>query len=534
MDKYVFQKARNEDIDEILILVEKRIKWMDENNISQWNKTNYLKYCPKNYYEELVLKDQLYVVKYGDLNNVIGAFSLLEQDKFWDDSSQSYYIHNLVTDIGVPGIGVTIIRFCEQIAIKHGKKKIRLDCQASNHKLKEYYAGLGFENVGRVQDGIYTGVKLEKKLNHNSLAGVLNMDEKIKQGLFDKNNAIINMVIGRAKRDFPEDIAIIGLTGSFSTGDFHEKSDLDLIIINNTDRGWEIASCFILEDVGYDIYCTPWETRIEAEASLKSPMISCLVDLQILYCAKPEYLDKFNSYRQRALDALERPIGKECIERAKECINNAKQEYANTLLSDNVGTVRYAAGRALSNVINAIVNLNNTYFKRGIKRYLEQLATFQYIPDGFEKKYMAVVSAKTIYEIRDATCEMLKTIIALYDEMYEKLVKQPLPTYDNLCGTYEELWCNCRNKVIASTESKDKSYVYHVALGAQAFLNEMTEDRGTKKFDLMKHFDAENLPAFKEAFLRVMDEYLDEYNKVGRKVERYASLEELYKHFMKG
>lgn len=359
------------------------------------------------------------------------------------------------------------------------------------------------------------------------------MDERTKQALFDKNNKIINMVIERAKRDFPEDIAIIGLTGSFSTGDFHEKSDLDLIIINNTDRGWEIASCFILEDVGYDIYCTPWETRIEAEASLKSPMISCLVDLQILYCAKSEYLDKFNAYKQRALDTLAKPIGKECIQRGKECIDIAKQEYANALLSDNVGTVRYAAGGVLYNLINAVVNLNNTYMKRGVKRYLEQLATFQYIPEEFEKKYMAVVNAKTIYEMRNASLEILKCIIALYDEMYENLVEQPLPTYDNLSGTYEEFWCNYRNKVIASTKSKDKSYAYHVALGAQGFLDEMTKDRGTKKFDLMKYFHADDLPAFKEAFFRLMDEYLEEYKKVGRKVERYDSIEQLYNHFMK-
>ena len=83
------------------------------------------------------------------------------------------------------------------------------------------------------------------------------MDDKTKQYLLEKNNKIINMVIERIKRDFPDDIAIIGLTGSFSTGDFHEKSDLDLVIINNTERGWGISAGFILEDVGYDIYCTP-------------------------------------------------------------------------------------------------------------------------------------------------------------------------------------------------------------------------------------------------------------------------------------
>lgn len=28
MDRYIFQKAMNEDIDKILILIQKRIKWM--------------------------------------------------------------------------------------------------------------------------------------------------------------------------------------------------------------------------------------------------------------------------------------------------------------------------------------------------------------------------------------------------------------------------------------------------------------------------------------------------------------------------
>ncbi|MCL2820482.1 MAG: hypothetical protein FWD38_06590 [Oscillospiraceae bacterium] len=56
------------------------------------------------------------------------------------------------------------------------------------------------------------------------------MNELKKQELFEKNDKIANMVIERAKRDFPDDIAIIGLSGSFQTEDFHENSDLDLII----------------------------------------------------------------------------------------------------------------------------------------------------------------------------------------------------------------------------------------------------------------------------------------------------------------
>jgi hypothetical protein len=358
------------------------------------------------------------------------------------------------------------------------------------------------------------------------------MDEVTKQRLLDKNNKIIDMVIERAKRDFPDDIAVIGLTGSFSTGDFHEKSDLDLIIINNTDRGWGISSCFILDDVGYDIYCTPWETRIEDQANLDSPMVSCLINLKILYCAKPEYMERFNEYRQRALDALSKPIGKECIGRAKKWIDLAKQDYANTLLSEELGIVRYAAGGVLYNSINALISLNNTYIKRGIKRYLEELTTLQYVPQSFESIYMAVIEAKTIEEIRKASHELLEAVAGLYDRMYQTFVQKPIPSYENLQGTYEELWCNYRNKVNASVNANDKQYAFHTALGAQAYLDEMTENIGTKKFDLMQYFDPDDLMPFKDAFLRAMDEYLKEYKKVGRSVVRYDSFDELYERYM--
>lgn len=357
------------------------------------------------------------------------------------------------------------------------------------------------------------------------------MDDVTKQKLLNKNEKLINMIIKRAKRDYPDDIAIIGLTGSFSTDDYHEKSDLDLIIINNTDRGWGLSACFILEDVGYDIYCTPWES-IEAKANLESPGISCLVDLQILYCAKPEYMEKFNIYRQRALNSLAKPIGRECIIRAKKHIDRAKLDYADTLLADDLGKVRYASCGVLYNLVNALTDLNNTYFKQGIKRYLEEIGDYRYIPDDFVKKYMNVINAKTIKEIQNASHDLLKSVVVLYTIMYKKFVEQPIPTYDNLRGTYEELWCNCRNKVFKSAEAGDKSYAYHVAMGAQNYLDEMTETRGTKKFDLMQYFDTDNLTLFKDKFIEAMDEYMEEYNKAGRKVEQYDTIEQLYSRYM--
>lgn len=358
------------------------------------------------------------------------------------------------------------------------------------------------------------------------------MDENIKKKLVEKNENLINMVIERAKRDFPEDIAIIGLSGSFSTGDLHEKSDLDLIIINNTYRGWEISSAFILDDVGYDIYCTPWDTRIEAEANLESPMVSCLTNMKVLYCAKPEYLERLKAYQKKALDELAKPIGIASLARAEKCINKAKQYYSEALLSDEIGAVRYASGNLSFEVINAINCLNNTCFQHGLRRYLDELRTLKYLPENFEKTYMDIVNSKSVVEIRSAAFILLKDIATLYDKMYAELIEHPVPTYDNLNGTYEELWCNLRNKVINSTQAKDKSYAFLTAVCAQDYLDEMTADRGTKKFNVMKYFSSDALDAFRESFMQIMDKYLDEYKKVGREVIHYDSFEELYKAYM--
>ncbi|QQZ64366.1 nucleotidyltransferase domain-containing protein [Paenibacillus sonchi] len=360
------------------------------------------------------------------------------------------------------------------------------------------------------------------------------MDEHTKHKLLEKNERLINMVIERVRRDFPEDIAIIALSGSFVTGDFHEKSDLDLIIINNTDRGWEISSCFILDDVGYDLYCSPWNTRIEQQANLESPMVSSLIHMKVLYCAKPEFLERLKGYQQKALDELAKPIGETSLARAQAYICMAKQSYAEALLAEETGAVRYAAGNLALELFNAINCLNNTFFQQGIKRYLEELRPLKYLPHHFEQTYLDLVNARSVEELRSMAFRLLKNTTVLYDQMQAELVEPPVPTYDNLKGTYEEMWSNQRNKIIASTQAKDKSYAFLTALSAQDFLDEMLVSRGTAKFDVMKHFSADALETFQERFMEIMDEYLDEYKKVGREVARYESIEELTKSFMGG
>jgi hypothetical protein len=122
-----------------------------------------------------------------------------------------------------------------------------------------------------------------------------------------RNARIIAAIIKKAHRVCPGSIALIGIGGSFCSGDIHERSDLDLCIVINDDDGWKIADCFILNEVGFDIYCTPWH-RLEAMAEYTNPHVMKLLHLDIVYHADNASLTRYISLRKVVQDKLDAPF----------------------------------------------------------------------------------------------------------------------------------------------------------------------------------------------------------------------------------
>lgn len=359
------------------------------------------------------------------------------------------------------------------------------------------------------------------------------MTELTKKTLLDRNQTIIDMVIARAKRDFPEDIALIGLTGSFGTDDFHEKSDLDLIIINNTDRGWEISSCFILDGVGFDIYCTPWEPRIKEQSELISAHASSLVDLKVIYWSSQEDLDKFNAYRNRALELLSESIGENSLSRGRVWLDKAKVDFANLMISDSLNGTRYASACLAENLINAMFAANNKIITRGIKRYREQVRSLGDYPSDWDRLFDALVAADSIREIRGAAEALLISTNCWFATIMEKQGVKKTPTKESVIGIYEEFWCNYSNKIANSIALSDACYSFFAVKGAQEFLDELNREEGMPRRDLMAAFDSKDLSKLKTEYDLALEEYGKVYDKVGQKIKSYHTVEELYRDFMK-
>ncbi len=161
----VFCTAENRDLEDIIKLICKRIEWMDERGLHQWNETNYLNIYNICYFESLIENGEMYVLKLED--EVVAAVALFESDARWkyDEHRESFYVHHLVTSTQYPGVGTILLEQCEQMAVRHGKCSMRLDCQKDNDRLNAFYESLGYVLVGEVSEGDYFGNKREKTLH---------------------------------------------------------------------------------------------------------------------------------------------------------------------------------------------------------------------------------------------------------------------------------------------------------------------------------------------------------------------------------
>lgn len=163
-DTYVFRKIKAEEVPHMFAMILKRMKWMDEKGIEQWNVTRYDEVYPLSYYKEKQEKGQAFVLYDTASSRIICAGVLLDQDDRWPDNPPAFYLHHFVTEIGAPGVGRIFIRHAETYAAEQGKCFFRLDSAVDNVPLARYYDALGYSPVGTCVDGLYEGILREKRL----------------------------------------------------------------------------------------------------------------------------------------------------------------------------------------------------------------------------------------------------------------------------------------------------------------------------------------------------------------------------------
>lgn len=345
--------------------------------------------------------------------------------------------------------------------------------------------------------------------------------------LEERNQKIIDAVVEKANIVCPGALALIGIYGSFMTGDFYEQSDVDLLILINDDSGWQLGCGFIQDDlqVGHDIYCTTWE-QMQEDAGYVHPNISKLMDAKIVYCADEKYLERLMELRQKAKAVLAAPFSMEDYTKAEKQLKEAEHYYTLVMIGEQRSDVLQGAGNVIYYVENAIAMLNKRYFQYGVKRAYEELNEMRYRPKNLCDMIENVISAPSAAAIKEHLTMLLRETIFVFHQVKSNLTVQKKPAgADTLVGTYEEMYSNWRNKMYEAAKTGNR----HLAFMSLSSLNAMFQEIGSEvemdSYDALKIWDAEDLQKTAKGYDKLLNAYLKEYQKAGIQAKHYSDIE---------
>ncbi len=352
--------------------------------------------------------------------------------------------------------------------------------------------------------------------------------------LKERNQKIIDAVIRKANRVCPGSLSLIGINGSFMTGDYCEKSDLDLLIVIRDDRGWQLGCAFIQDDlqVGHDIYCTTWE-RLQCDAGYEHPNISKLMDAEIVYCAGEKEKEKLEQLRKTAKDILDAPFSEQDYAKAYNQLKEAEHGYAAAMISENRSDVLNGAGRAIYYIENAIAMLNKQYFHYGVKRAYEELQAMRNRPENLCELIESVILASSVPAIKEGVSNLMRETTAVFHQVKESLAMQKKTAgKEELMGTYEEMYSNWQNKMHAAAETGNRHLSFMSLISANAMFAELEGEVKIDRYDVLEGYDPQDLHTTAMAYDRVLKEYLKEYQKTGLAVNHYPDIDAFVQDFI--
>jgi len=334
----------------------------------------------------------------------------------------------------------------------------------------------------------------------------------------ERNQKLIKGIIEKAEYSCPGALALIGVYGSAATGDTHEKSDLDLMLLINDDRGYSLAQAFILDDVdiGYDIYCTTWN-MLEADAQCDHAQLSKLLDSKIVYVNDDLALSRLEELRKRAISVLTSDVRFQKAEKAYCC---AKERYAECFMADAISDVRFYAAGVIQSLLCSVMLFHGRYFLKGIKRTFEEIEKLN-LPFDMKGLVLDVIQADSVIEIRNR----LTILILNVKETIMQLQEKEEPSASNLSGTYEEIYSNWKNKMNEAALNDDIYSSFMNMASFQLMLNEIESGVAITHHDLLARFDSGNLHNNFEVFNNVLSLFLREYEKAGMEAKRYIDID---------
>jgi len=352
--------------------------------------------------------------------------------------------------------------------------------------------------------------------------------------LKEDNRRYIKAIIEKAEKVCPGSLSMVGIGGSFLTGDVYDKSDLDLLLLINDNNGWKIKTTFIRDDrgIGYDFYCQSWED-LEKQSEYPHPHISKFLEAKIVWCADDRDRDRLEELRAHCRGILEAPFCPEDFRKAENHLREAELLYTKLMLSETLSESRVLAGNIICAAQYALMMLNKKYFRRGVRRAYEELRALEKRPSDICELITGIILSEREDDLKASVFKFLQGVKKTFDEVEKEVTPQrPAPSADNITGSYEEFFSNWRNKLLLAAKENDPYLSFMSLSCAAGMFEEIAEEVDISAYDVMRHYDPENLQKSAEGYICETDAYLREYEKAGIEAVQYGSLEDFLEDYL--
>ncbi|RJX25550.1 MAG: hypothetical protein C4537_04250 [Acholeplasma sp.] len=292
------------------------------------------------------------------------------------------------------------------------------------------------------------------------------------KGVTDMNmQPVLEIIIDTIKNDYKDDIAIFVIMGSHLYQETHSKSDLDMYYIPKTKRGYDLASVFIIDGIGFDLWPISWE-RIEKIAKHEERIGSIVSEGRVVYYSSDDDLKRFNEMRALANDQSNPG---HFIYRSRNQIKTVYQDLYFLDQASSISEVRYYAIQVIYGLTFALALLNQITIKRGRAKLLSEILNMPFVPDAFEEHYLKIFNSKDIKTIQEAIHHLVSSTQTLINDRWYTLIDHSFK--DEAQGFYEEL-INNYNKIERAYHVNDKITSLYAAAEIDHEIDDIISHRG--------------------------------------------------------
>ena len=337
-----------------------------------------------------------------------------------------------------------------------------------------------------------------------------------------RNEMIVDWAVKKIEKEYKGEVALLLTYGSYENGTSNPLSDVDFYFIPKIEHAYKLSKTFIVEGIGFDLFPMSWG-RVAGLAEINECLTPCLANVKVLYCDSEEDKMKFEALQNKFSENLNNKDF--MLDKAIKKIEMCMESYKDMLFEEDICELRTLAGEIIMFLSDAVAYANQTYFKGGLKRQLEDLKNINSSPRDFVLLYESVIKANSEKEIKEYSYNIIKNTRNFLNSKSEKSKQaEKKVNYKELAEMYQEI-ISTWNKIYVCCDSGNDYLAYISGTCLQGTLNMASKEYGFNKYDLMGAYNAKNLGQFRNRAKQIQKEFVKMIEDNGVEIEEYDTVE---------